>query len=144
MRNLHQLTFVDFSNNELWGLFPKLFHGLMNLRLLNLGQNYFSGRIPLVIGGRLNNLQDFFRSSARRDDKYAGLRQKYKNFFLRLIDGRKDMFWVDSTGSWNDIKFLESLDAYLNAESKHLAKGIPRFVELLDSYQKYISSSRDY
>ena len=124
MIDLNRLSYLDLSNNQLAGLFPEWVNGLAHLRLLNLGQNYFSGEIPVVIGGgRLKNLRTFFNSPAGRRDKYSTLRQSYKEFFRAYYFwtiSSNDLFWVDPGGSWNDIDFSGILDSYLKAEANQI------------------------
>ena len=97
MRNFNQLTYVDLSNNELWGPIHELFHDLENLRLLNLGQNSLSGEIPRIIGEHLNNLRGFFKSFPEGGgNQFTSLRQKYLefwNFFKLIIYAIKICFW---------------------------------------------------
>jgi hypothetical protein len=125
MRRLNQLTYLDLSNNQLTGLFPEWVHDLNHLELLNLGQNYFSGQIPLFIGHgqRLYNLREFFKSLEGRHEKYAARRQGYNEFgrtHYPWMKRSKDLFWLDPRASWNDKKFTESLESYLEAEAAHL------------------------
>jgi hypothetical protein len=147
IRELNRLIYVDLSNNQLTGLFPEWVHSLTRLKLLNLGQNHFSGQIPLFIGGRLKNLRSFFNSPAGRRDKYLTLRERYKGFFRAYYFWTKssnDLFWVDSRGVWNDIKFTEILNEYLKAEANQITSMVfenirrdpVRIMELLGSSPK--------
>jgi hypothetical protein len=147
---LNQLTYVDISNNQLTGPFPEWVHSLTRLELLNFGQNHFSGQIPLSIGGRLKNLRSFFNSPAGCHDRLKTLRESYKEFFRAYYFWTKssnDLFWVDSTGAWNDRKFTEILNEYLKAEANQITskvfKNIRRdpvgIVELLGSSPKRAS-----
>ena len=150
MRELNRLKYLDLSNNRLTGNFPEWVNGLSHLRLLNLGQNHFSGQIPLSIGGRLKNLRLFFNSPEGRLDRYSILRESYKRFFRAYYFWTKssnDLFWVDSGEIWNNIKFPQVLDAYLKAEANQITskvfKTIRRdpvgIVELLGSSPKLTS-----
>ena len=125
---MNQLTYLDLSNNQLTGHFPEWVHGLTHLKLLNLGQNHISGEIPLVIGGHLMNLRTFFNSPAGRHEKYASLRQTFKEFgrtYYHWMKRSNDLFWLDLSRSWNNRKFTtESLDAYLKAEANHLTSTV--------------------
>ena len=123
MRRLNHLTYLDLSNNQLAGTFPEWVHSLTDLELLNLGQNRFSGEIPLVIGQRLNNLRAFFKSSLGSHGKYADLRQIYSEFLTNYypwMEHSKDLFWVDLNRSLDNRNLPETLDAYLKAEEKYL------------------------
>ncbi len=149
MRELNRLYYLDISNNQLTGLFPEWIHSLTRLELLNLGQNYFSGDIPLVISGRLNNLRVLFTNaqnipSIGQKLMYLKLRQSYRTFFranFPWMKRSKDLLWVDPHGSWNDIKFPQVLDAYLKAEANHLTATVfqnirrdpARIVEFVES-----------
>ena len=134
------------------GHFPEWVHDLTHLELLNLGQNYFSGEIPLVIGRRLMNLRTFFNSPAGRHEKYAALRQTFKEFFRThypWMKRSKDLFWLESRVSWDEkiLDFSGILDAHLKAEANHLTSTVfenirrdpLRIVKLLSSSSKSIS-----
>ena len=145
MRRLNQLTYLDLSNNQLTGFFPQWAHDLGHLELLNLGQNYFSGEIPLIIGHRLYNLREFFNSPAGRHENYAILRHSYKEFertHYPWMKRSKILLWAR-----NVIDFTEDLDAYLKAEANHLTSTVfqnirrdpARIVEFVESVRKHPS-----
>jgi hypothetical protein len=140
------LTYLDLSNNQLTGLFPEWVHDLRHLELLNLGQNSFSGEIPLVIGHgqRLYNLREFFNLPFQlgSHEKYSILRQSYKEFFRAhypWMKRSKDLVWAG-----NVINFSGVLDAYLKAEANHLTSTVfqnirrdpARIVEFVESARK--------
>ena len=123
---------------------------MTHLELLNLGQNYFSGEIPLVIGRRLMNLRTFFNSPAGRHEKYAALRQTLKEFgrtHYPWMKRSKDLFWLDLSRSWNSRITTEILNEYLKAEANHLTSTVfdnirrdpLRIVKLLGSSSERIS-----
>ncbi|MCO5546783.1 hypothetical protein L7F22_000219 [Adiantum nelumboides] len=51
LANLHQLTILDLSNNQLSGSLPDDLGRLANLHTLDLSQNFLSGAIPSTFGG---------------------------------------------------------------------------------------------
>jgi hypothetical protein len=127
MRRLNYLNYLDLSNNQLTGLFPQWVRSLTHLELLNLGQNHFSGGIPLVISGRLKNLQTFFNSPEGRHEFLKTLRESYNEFertHYPWMKRSKDLLWLDSRASWSVINFSRIFDAYLMAEANHLTSTV--------------------
>lgn len=138
MGELNQLIFLDLSNNQLTGVFPVWVHNLRGLSILNLGQNHFSGEIPLVIGewqnngGRqLTNIREYIRLISTSytplgfGDRDRTLRVNFIKKFLwtKFLHQKtsKAMFWVDPTIEFSTPKyFLESIAEYIKAEKTHL------------------------
>jgi hypothetical protein len=138
---LNQLIYLDLSKNQLTGPFPGWVHLLRKLKLLNLGQNDFSGDIPrsfrLEHNGRyrfLNNMPLLSRQlvlSIRNGRSLRNgnlLRAPMRNYihFLKNHHAFKNispnMLWVDAENiDHQDALALEKIvDEYLKAEEKHL------------------------
>ncbi len=114
---------LDISNNQLTGPFPAWVHRLRDLKLLNLGQNEFSGEIPLVIGeGRnLIRIRDFFRLIRTTDASFQDLRQHFIGFLRKYALHSRDMLWVDSESSdWNSGILKDTIHKYMKAEENRL------------------------
>jgi hypothetical protein len=141
LKELNHLSYLDLSTNELTGTFPGWLHGLRNLKLLNLGQNDFSGDIPRSFrlehnGGYrfLNNMPLLMRQLLRPNSNGRSL--PYRHLWHSLIRNyihfsRKhytfkniipNMLWVDAENIDNqDALALEKIvDEYLKAEEQHL------------------------
>lgn len=118
MTNLQNLGILDLSINYFQGSFPEWVHRLEMLLILNLGQNRFSGDVPLVIGGRLKSLRDHFRPDTTRhfQEEYASLREIYMNFFkthYRYFRDSKDFLWISNQQS--PFEYKEYVNAYIEA-----------------------------
>jgi hypothetical protein len=105
--------------------------------VLNLGQNDFSGEIPLVIGeeqnnrgARLTNIREFIRLLSTPDspisnrDRYETVRQNFIRFLRKhsaYIHLSKDLLWVNpSSHNWNFVNLAGIVDEYIKAEEMHL------------------------
>jgi hypothetical protein len=134
---LDLLIYLDLSNNQLKGPFPKWAHRLCHLRLLNLGQNDIYGEIPLGIGERQNNgctpltnIRNFIRLFGATDasspyrDRYVTLRQNFIKFLkkpYRSIINSTDLLWIDRKFSFSSpINLQETIDEYIKAEEYHV------------------------
>jgi len=127
MAHLRELEILDLSNNHLEGHFPEWIHRISDLNILNLGQNSFTGDVPLVVGGRLNSLRDHFRPRTIESQfeaditEYASLRGKYMNFFrthYQDLKDSKDSLWISNRLSSEVYK--NYVNAYIEAEPIHL------------------------
>jgi hypothetical protein len=132
----------------LTGPFPGWVNRLKSLRLLNLGQNNFSGEIPLVIGdgrndggailigigkgrmGPLKNLQEFIHLLWSTDRIFESLRVNL-------------MLWIDPEYKfYSPINIQDIIDVCIKAEDIHLLTmvyegiqkiGPERLIEILKS-----------
>jgi hypothetical protein len=133
---LNQLVYFDLSNNQLTGPFPVWVNRLRSLTLLNLGQNDFSGNIPVVVGeGRngagssLGNMPYHIRSFISKRPQYRDMwKLVMRNFsiFYRkhhaLKHIRQDLLWVDieKIDNQDAVELEKIFNEYLKAEEKHL------------------------
>jgi len=123
MAHLRELQILDLSNNDLEGAFPEWVHSLPKLKVLNLGQNSFSGDVPLVIGGRLKSLRKHFSryytdiQFQYYQKQYTSLRRKYMDFLKTrhpYLKDSKDFLWLSHQQS--PFEYKDHVNAYIEAE----------------------------
>jgi hypothetical protein len=113
---------------------------------LNLAQNHITGDIPLLIGqGRnsLTNIREFVRLLTTGDVSiphkalFKDVKQKFTTFskkhsaYNKLLD---DLLWIHKReASWNLLSLNQILDAYLQAEEKHLLTKLFQIISGMDN-----------
>ena len=126
MAHLRQLEILDLSNNDFQGAFPEWVHEFEKLKVLNLGQNSFSGDVPLVIGGRLKSLRKHFSryytdiQVEYYQKQYTSLRRKYMDFLKTrhpYLKDSNDFLWLSHNQS--PFQYKDYVNAYIEAEPIH-------------------------